>query len=144
MTASGSSAPADSPPAPDRKHARVLVTSLACFWGAFAVLAAPFDARVALGVTASLGFVGVVAGFAFYATLFDVWRPVSGRPGWQLALGSNGRTKVQAMLCLFRPRWDAGAFAPRVGPMSLLVTVLPALLTLDLALYVVLVSRLFS
>ena len=143
MTASGSSAPADSPPAPDRKHARILVTSLACFWGAFAVVAAPFDARVALGVTASLGFVGVVAGFVFYATLFDVWRPVSGRPGWQLALGFDARTELQAMLCLFRPGWVRSCLRSKGWPLSLLVTVLSALLTLDLALYVVLVSRLF-
>jgi hypothetical protein len=95
-------------------------------------------------VTASLGLVGVVAGFVFYATLFDVWRPASGRPGWQLALGLDARTELQAMLCLFRPRWVRSCLRSTGWPMSLMVTVLPAVLALDLALYVVLVGRLFT
>lgn len=127
------------PPVPTRRQARTLVLSTGVFWFLFAVSALAAAHHLELGVFAFPPM--MVAGTTLYLTLFEVWRPVSGVPGWQLMFTysrAGSRTKVRAMMCLVRPSWLRIALRATGWPVAMVTLALAALLSLDLVELVVL------
>ena len=98
-------------PMPDEKQARRLAVYVAGFWAGWGV--AVIGGTETSGALAGLGaLIGLTFGFCFYATLFSIWSPVTGRSGWRAILvpsfdRSVSRANRQVMLDLLRPSWIA-------------------------------------
>jgi hypothetical protein len=92
---------------PNESQARKLVTSLAIFWGAWGI--AVLGALGVAALSAAAVVVGLVFGFRFYLTLYEVWEPESGVSPWRMMFlpgFSRGRLRASLHLRdLLRPSW---------------------------------------
>src|SRR6266700_7453412 len=92
---------------PNRKQARILVASLAIFWGSWGIAFASFSSVPAVGAAAAI--VGLVFGYRFWLTLYRIWDPESKEPSWRMILWPRFRLHrthlARHLFDLLSPSW---------------------------------------